>query len=154
MLHNPIQSRSELSPKQLLDYLDWWDTALLPNLDKKQNVVLGIGFTVSDESRFRHVIEEKVRISSQPFVHLVFHFLSVLHRLENNDVRSFFRRINLDRMMSHAEQEAVIEKIIKLTDGKYERIVEELEVGLRNQFANLRQPSQVTVQEDDDEWGY
>jgi hypothetical protein len=131
----PIESSRQLSPQQFLDYLRWWDEEVLDTLETHQCVALGISFVVSNPVRFRHAVETVAGIPAHPFSNrFVFKFLPVLAPLEPDDVRTFFKRVDLQRRVDTQLQERAIEKILNDTHGEYDLVVRELEVLLNDGF--------------------
>lgn len=124
--HTPITSPKQLNPAQLLEYLRWWDEAVLDHVESNQHVVLGISFIVKNHVNFRDRIDRT--ISTYAFGdRFLFEALSVLQPLKAEHLRTFFRRISIQFWLDRARQEQVIATIIQKTNGEYELVVRELE---------------------------
>lgn len=135
MNHTPVKSSQQLSPTQFLDYVRWWDEEVLDTLEPHQCVVLGVSFIVNNPVQFRYAMDTVAAIPAHPFSdRFVFKFLPVLAPLEPDDIRTFFRRIDVQRRVDPQLQERAIEKILNDTDGEYDLVVRELEVLLTDGF--------------------
>ncbi len=134
--HTPVvESSRRLTPHQLLEYLRWWDEEVLDTLEPQQCVVLGISYVVSNPVRFRHAVDTVAGIPAHPFSNrFVFKFLPVLAPLEPDDIRTFFKRIELQRRVDPLLLERAIEKILDDTHGEYDLVVRELEVLIDDGF--------------------
>jgi hypothetical protein len=133
--HTPVESNLKLNPNQYLEYLRWWDEAVLDHLDRQQHVVLGISFVVENNVKFRDAVERIAGIPAYPFSdRFVFEMLPVLQPLKAEHLRTFFKRINLQLRVDPAHQERAIQIILDSTNGEYDLVVRELEVLINEGF--------------------
>ena len=156
MNHVPIESTKRLNPQQFLEYLRWWDEAVLGHLEPQQHLVLGVSFVVSNPIRFRHAVETVAAIPAHPFSdRFVFKLLPVLKSLEEDDVRTFFKRINMQLRVDRQHQERAIKKILHDTHGEYDLVVRELEVLINDGFDKFQDMStDDPSQPGDKDWDY
>ncbi len=112
---------------------------MLDTLETNQCVALGVSFVVSNPVRFRHAMDTVAGIPAHPFSNrFVFKFLPVLAPLEPDDVRTFFKRIDVQRRVDPQLQERAIEKILLDTRGEYDLVVRELEVLINDGFDKFK----------------
>jgi hypothetical protein len=152
--HVPIESNEQLDPLQFLEYLRWWDEAVLGYLEPQQHVVLGVSFVVRDARRFREAIEVDAGIPSHHFSDsFVFEMLSVLQQLQSDHLRNFFKRINMQLRLDPRHLERAIQIILDSTGGEYDQVVRELEVLIADGFSKF-EDNAVDRQRRAAEWGY
>lgn len=152
--HVPVESHRQLSPFQFLEYLRWWDEAVLDFLESQQHVVLGVSFVVKDSTQFREAIEQEAKIPSHAFSDaFVFESLPVLAQLQPEHLRNFFKRINMQLRLDQQHVEKAIRIILDSTKGEYDQVVKELEVLIVDGFSKFE--SQVADRKRKSaEWGY
>jgi TIR domain-containing protein len=154
--HTPVESNRRLNPHQFLEYLRWWDEAVLDYLEPQQHVILGVSFVVENPVKFRDAVERVAGIPQHPFSdRFVFELLPVLQPLRPEHLRTFFKRINMQLRADQPHQEQIIDTILDSTNGEYDLVVQELEVLFSDGFDKLidSEPGPKQSPESDD-FGY
>lgn len=118
--HQVIEKESAFSPKELLEYLKWWDR-MLEYLQENQHLVVAVSYVTDNGVYMQDRLDQVVEV--HPFHQLRFCTLPVLHSLEPKELRSFLLRTKLRVDMSVGEREALITKVMKKTKGVYEAVV-------------------------------
>lgn len=127
--HRPVRSPNRvIDPEGLAAYLAWLDRCLLPLLDPRQHLLVGISFLVNKPGAFQEAVAGQAIGEEAPFKHLVFELLDALDVLARRDLRTFLRthRIDLPGGLTDAVLNAALDEILARTGGCYEQTVAEL----------------------------
>ena len=127
--HRPVRSPNRvIDPESLAAYLGWLDRCLLPLLEPRQHLLVGISFLVLKPGAFQEAIAGQGIGEEAPFTHLVFELLDALDVLARGDLRKFLdtHRVDLRRTLTGPVLNAVLDEILERTGGRYELTVAEL----------------------------
>ncbi|MCP5004078.1 MAG: hypothetical protein GY941_09070 [Planctomycetes bacterium] len=121
--HEPVTSRKVINPVVLKDYLEWWDSVLVPILGNHQFALLGISFVVEKPPLFLKAIEKR-KILEMELKDTTVRLLDAMEKLARSDLLDFLRDHNI-RMPERFRNDR-IDKILEKTGGHYEKTVDEL----------------------------
>ncbi|MGB8507365.1 MAG: hypothetical protein WCD76_03090 [Pyrinomonadaceae bacterium] len=123
LLHPPVTKGMELyKMHQLKNYLQWLDGEFADRLEGQVFALVGLGFVVEEPDQFRARLESEVE--NVRYRHLSFTVLSELNKVRATDLFKFFE---FHKMSAPDDMlEAIVQHIMGVTGGDYERVVEEL----------------------------
>ncbi len=121
--HKPVKSKKIMNPRALKDYLEWWDSVLVPLLGSNQFALLGISFVVDKPLQFSKAVEKR-KILEMELDDTTVRLLDAMEKLARHDLVDFLRDHNIH--LPERLKDEKIEKILEITEGHYEKTVDEL----------------------------
>ncbi len=148
--HQPVKSKKIINPKTLKSYLEWWDSVLVPLLGNNQFALLGISFIVEKPPQLRNAIEKR-KILEMELKDTTVRLLDAMEKLAKTDLLDFLRDHNI-RLPEKFRNEK-IEKILEITEGHYEKTIDELrELVDREWDMSDDEKGEDVLQEDEDDY--
>ncbi len=124
--HLPVTSSRIINPKSLKLYLKWWDSKLVPLLERNQFALLGISFVVSNPPKFRNLLMKTEKLEGMFLQKTVFRILDEMEKIVRRDILDFFRTHNIHLPIKNRDM--IIERILEKTGGHYEKTVRQLQI--------------------------
>ena len=121
--HEPVRSSRLINPNSLKNYIEWWDKQFIPLLDKRQFVLLGTSFIVSNPAAFGSYVSEE-GIDHMDMRKTVFYLLKEMEDVAKIDLLNFLRTHSIE--LPTERRDKVLQEILKRTGGKYEHTIDEL----------------------------